>query len=163
MTNLSGLTEDAINRILPSAIRALNTVISMFGNEDGWELRSGGFFCLADARTGLPWVIAQLGEISNEKVEKYLAFCQEKARRLALHPEHTSSWQSRNPEDNQWGGAIRCGKYIYSFSGLPELGDEALMMYAAAICDGLLYTSNLDTIALNSSNPYWFKLQELRC
>ena len=34
------------------------------------------------------------------------------------------SRESRNPGARQWGGAVRGGNYIISFSGLPEHIDE---------------------------------------
>lgn len=76
-------------------------------------------------------LICQIGVNPIDKREKRLALCQEKARRLALNHKHNSSFQSRNPEEARFAGAIRAGTLILSFSGLPELDDEALMAYVA--------------------------------
>jgi len=91
----------------------------------------GGYFCLADTVNGRPWFICSFGIMLEEKWPRYLHFAQEKALRLAVNPSHESSWQSRNEEEEQWGGAIRAGQYILSFSGLPEKWDEALCLAVA--------------------------------
>ena len=130
-----------------------------------WEGKTGGYFCLADAGTGNPlFEPALIGTVPQEKKEKYLAFCQEKAKRLANHPEHEASWESRNEEANEWGGALRIGTLIFSFSGLPEWGDEALMLILAEVhfstfgdIDIMLEAAH--RIVSKTRNPYW---QELR-
>lgn len=84
---------------------------------------AGGYLCIADEE--VPVLIGRIGNPVPEKLGKYLEFSQEKARRLAAHPQHDLSRESRNPDANQWGGAVRAGGIIYSFSGLPEELDEA--------------------------------------
>ena len=69
--------------------------------------------------------------------KKYLRFSQEKAHRLysdwLRDPASVSSWQTRQPEIDRYGGAVlfsSCQEYcnIISFSGLNELSDEALSL-----------------------------------
>jgi hypothetical protein len=153
--------------LLPHVGGWMEKTISLFGDQEGWAGRQGGAFCLADARTGLFHGVALLGLVAPDKVAKYLEFCQEKAQRLARELRHSSSWESRDPGLRQWGGAIRCGQIILSFSGLPELGDEALMLKVAMEIQhmgkafGLTgVPSDLDFIAYLSVNPFWKQLRE---
>lgn len=63
----------------------------------------------------------------------------EKAERLSLHHFHFSSWESRDlsdpdPRKHKFGGAIRVPyNEIWSFAGLAEHYDEALLLLAARI------------------------------
>lgn len=98
--------------------------------------RKGGYLVIADARTGMPIISLMVGQIPKEKYQKYFAFAHEKARRLfESHQKDASivsSWQTRNPDKDQWGGAVLCKRWIVSFSGLPELVDEAFSASIAA-------------------------------
>ncbi len=111
---------------------AMLYAIDLFKGEPGWEGKNSGYFCVADARTGDPiFGPTQVGVSPPEKVSKRVRICQEKAERLAMRQDHVSSWESREPEKERWGGAVRVGDLIFSFTGLPELGDEAVMLVAA--------------------------------
>ncbi|MDP3784801.1 MAG: hypothetical protein Q8R12_01870 [bacterium] len=140
--------------------RVLNKALELFAEEEGWEGRTGGYFCLADKTDGLPLLIVQVGEIPEVKAGKYLSFCQEKARRLAKNLSHASSWESRDPNQEKWGGAIRAEKMnglILSFSGLPELGDEAVMLTAYCLAENMYWKvvfEETKIIAACSSNKY---------
>jgi len=82
--------------------------------------------------------ILKIGNCPAEKDNKYRNFAQEKAHRLfsdwLRDPSSISSWQTREPNLNRWGGAVlfpiigergpSCD--IISFSGLIEPADEAL-------------------------------------
>lgn len=103
---------------------------------------NGGYFTVMAVETGLPLLIVPIGEMPQEKVQKYFEFSQEKARRLlASQPDGVSSWQTRDPEAGKYAGAIKISMksgegdeekfLILSFSGLPEVGDEAVMLYTA--------------------------------
>lgn len=86
--------------------------------------RTGGFLYLQDA-SGECWMHLLFGIGSEEKRYKWQEFSREKAHRLATHPTHQLSWQSRKPDNDQWGGSIRLPNgFILSFSGLPEWADE---------------------------------------
>lgn len=94
--------------------------------------RTGGcvFICNEQGEELLHIIV---GEPEALKIPKYWEFSQEKATRLRLHPEHTWSMQSRDPEKNQYGGAYRSTEgYIVSFSGFSEVDDQifsALVVY----------------------------------
>lgn len=141
----------------------INDTIFILAVDREWEGKNGGCFCLADAKTGVlfPGEPVLVGRVPREKVERYSTLCQEKAARLAAHPEHESSWESRDPNADQWGGAVRIGGLILSISGLPELGDEAVMLVLAEIGHrgnpAIVETAR--RIASRSGNPYWEKLR----
>ncbi len=136
----------------------LAQALRLFRNEPKWQGRSGAYFCVSDATTGIAFFTVLIGGLPIDMADVGLVFCQEKARRLASHPDHVASWESRDENTKQYGGAIRCGNYILSLSGLPELGDEAVML---AVADAFLkIKKNLrDTIAAQSKNPYWPSLR----
>lgn len=117
-----------------------------------------GFFTVLDTRTGEIVKTMEIGKVPEEKREKYYKLSQEKAKRLYAHPEHLSSWQSRNPDQGEWGGSIRIENYIFSFSGLPELIDEALMLVLAHRFHWLDYGQGLE-ISFLSNNPFFQMLQ----
>jgi hypothetical protein len=97
----------------------------------------GGYLCIANGDSGIPLLIAKIGEPNPLKCEKYLVFCQEKVRRLFQHPDHHLSRSSRDPALDQWGGAVRGKHHLLSFSGLPEHLDEAFMFLLAGEFDEL--------------------------
>ena len=142
---------------------AVMEAISLFGSREEWTGRSGGYFCVSEPERGFPILVTPVGIIPVEKGEKYLSFCQEKAKRLASHQDHRSSWESRNPVADQWGGAVCVSSVetlIFSISGFPELGDEAIMLATGGMIfnatDHRNVFDRLDNIAKRSNNPYWF-------
>ena len=142
--------------------KALRVAMATFADDEAWAGRSGFYACVADGGTGEILMLYSFGTIPEEKFWKYLSFCQEKAKRLAAHPEHLSSWQSRNPDNSQYGGAIRVGRFILSCSGLPELGDEAVMLLVANMGFLVLRPENLEAVIQGiiqaSQNPYYAQL-----
>ncbi|HEY4498740.1 MAG TPA: hypothetical protein VJH94_01615 [Candidatus Paceibacterota bacterium] len=129
--------------------------IRLVGDDD----RKGGYCCVADheGRIHAVFLVGQLPD--REKREKYFYLCQEKAARLAQHSDHISSWQSRNPQDGRWGGAVKGREFILSFSGLPELWDEASMLVAArSFYPRLISEEGSTEIEKLSGNPHVQKL-----
>lgn len=130
------------------------------------ETRAGGYLTVQDLSDGLdePLLVARIchgdGHLTLEKSSAYIGFSREKLDRVAhfykIDPSRTkSSWQSRADHAQWYGGAIRAGKYILSFSGLPEKTDEALML-ALAVKLGLLTLREASEIAEISTNGiYW--------
>lgn len=123
--------------------------------------RQGGFFRLTpvhDNPHSHPLMVAMIGQVLSDKAEKYIEFTKEKTLRLRAHPKHSSSWQSRNPDEGKWGGAILATNYarcILAFSGLPELGDEAAMLLAAL--EVRLITRQYAHDVATASNNHIFK------
>jgi hypothetical protein len=63
-------------------------------------------------------------------------FAPEKVARLAERPQDMTSYQSRNPDENKWGGAIRLPDSslligVLAWSSYPELVDEGFMAAAS--------------------------------
>ncbi len=124
---------------IPYVIGIINTLIKnchLVLNED--VKRDGGFFTVINVKSKLletPIILKfEIGQIPEEKYLRYLGLSYEKANRLCdnLAEGHYSSFQSRNPELDQWGGAILAGDYILSFSGMSsELIDESIMLLLA--------------------------------
>jgi len=143
----------------------LGEALFFFQHDPLWEGRTGAYFCLADAKTGdLLFAPVAIGPVPKEKAKKYLALCQEKAKRLASHTDHLASSESRNSDVGQWGGAVRAGDVILSMSGLPEMGDEALMFVlaeiyvATSVGSGSVMLGFGAVVAINA-NPYWRPLR----
>jgi len=110
----------------PGIIAELNTQLPES------DRRDGGYFCIQRTTEELPDVIIKIGQPTAEKGIKSLLFCQEKAGRLRSNPDHVSSWQSRKPDDAQYGGAIKIGDdFIVALSGLIESADEAVLVIFA--------------------------------
>ena len=123
----------------------------------------GGYFTIADGRTGYAFLSEGIGEVEEEKSPRFqLNSAEEKPRRLAQHPEHMSSWQSADldlPSDQRkkFAGAVRCGDYIFSFSGLPEMLDEAVVL-VVAVMSGELHKDAAMAMAKMSSNEFYAKV-----
>jgi hypothetical protein len=122
--------------------------------------KEGGVFVIASSE-GIILAQAYFGRIPKDKIWKYWRLATEKSYRLSIHPEHVSSWQSRDGE-TKWGGAIRVEEYILSFSGLPELWDEALMLLTARVSSHMK-SEIAESVASISSNPYWGQLKQIYC
>lgn len=151
-----------------NAVRDAVIMVISAANPEALGDRRGGYFCLkilgADGFLIRPMLA---GEVTNGKDEKYVAFCQEKALRLeAEHAAHghVSSWQSRDPEHDKWGGAVlgpddQKRQYAFSFSGLPELCDEAVMLLTA-VQVGHLTKAEAIEIARISNNTFFMHLSD---
>jgi hypothetical protein len=125
------LSEDEKVRIIIATEKALYAAFELFKDTPEWRGRKGGYLCVLDPITELPVLHVPIGILLADKVARYRELSLEKARRLARAWPHFSSYETRDPAANRYGGAIRTGKWILSFSGLPELADEALMIAVA--------------------------------
>lgn len=126
--------KDFIGKVHTSLGESLKQVIATaddLGVED-----TGGYFSLEiyndDGNFLLPPSLA--GEVTNGKDYELVDSSHEKSMRVKYY-EHASSWQTRNPEDKQRGGAIffchdDCS-FIFCFSGLTEHCDEAISLLTA--------------------------------
>lgn len=146
-TSRSALARDLIRWLeiqIPKLIRA--------DAKNKLKGRAGGCLTVIDPKVSRTRPILQvyIGEVVEEKFSKYGDLSLEKATRMAEHPEHWCSAQSRDPDDitedqlaaeggrqRRWGGAIRSHKtgLIYSFSGLPEACDHAMMVWVVSIVE----------------------------
>ena len=132
-------------------------------NVPGSELNRRGYMTIMNGKTGEIVITLPFGEIPPDKNQNYFEFSQEKAHRLFLHKSsHTNSFQSRNIENGEYGGAIYVkygmNEFIFSFSGMPELIDEAMMI---ALSDKLAmdhYHGLISQSECRGRNPYWTRL-----
>lgn len=92
------------------------------------EGRTGGYVCLMDPQ-GHGVLNLKGGEIIDwERRQRCITLSNEKPERLLKHPDHLLSWQSRNPDNTQYGGAIRLpSQWLLGFSGFLEMDDEAFV------------------------------------
>jgi len=94
-----------------------------------------------------------------DKAGQYYGFSREKPARLYAEILRgvvgaVSSWQTRNESEFRYGGAIRAGRFIFSFSGLPEHADEALMLMLAVHFGFLTHTEAIEITKI-SENPIY--------
>ena len=150
-----------MNRFLfqtPPQVVALSSLIAMvidMAREYCQEHdKPGGHFCLGNAE-GEPVLIlrVEFEPFPNDRASRTRRFCQEKVRRLSRRSTHRTSWESRKPEKNKYGGAIRVEGGFFSFSGLPEHADEALCL-RLAVCMKVLTEMEAIYLASLSGNPY---------
>ena len=120
--------------------------------------KKSGYFTLLSKEDGRLLLMAQIGECPGNEYEKYQLFSREKGIRV-YKTNDLSSWVSRNVREDKWGGAISTDDFILSFSGLPELMDEAVVLVAAL---ALRWVSRRDvaTIAKLSENPFFDRLRQ---
>lgn len=132
--------------------------------------KKGGYFTIKQLNNGNATITKRVGCFSKEKTEKYkfLSF-QENPDRLMKYIKHghLTSYESRNPEAEvfistlrnekwgYWGGAVLIIKqFIFSFSGLPELLDEAFVCFLG-IKSGLMTKCQFGIIKKRRlDNPY---------
>jgi hypothetical protein len=143
----------------PTLEKEFASFITFIG-EEALEGKTGGYFvekstCMSPAIFAF---VIRVGTIPPDKEQKYFFLGKEKANRLLEKisiTNHLSSYESRNqtfvfPENNQpwgkWGGAIFIDNFftIYSFSGFPELVDEAFVCWVA--------------LQRKELSMYWFKV-----
>ncbi len=124
-----GYSQAHLQEYLAAAQETVIECLQVFSNQHR-KKRGGGYLCITPWRHGeritrMPILVAEIGIVERIHAAEAFRNCQEKVARLADHPEHWTSWESRNPEREQWGGAIRTRKYLLGFSGFPELLDQA--------------------------------------
>ena len=113
-----------------------------------------GYFTFRSRKDGRLLIAVQIGECPIDKFAKYKFFSWEKSQRLLSNKRHLSSWQSRIEEEEMYAGAIVANDFILSFSGLPELADEAVML-VTALAFGWGQLDKMLRIAVMSSNPFY--------
>jgi hypothetical protein len=146
-------TPDAMAALVGQAFEVLTAALQFCDGE------TGGYFCIADGESGLPIVLTPFGTQTPEQARSTLRNAQEKPRRLATHPEHRASWQSRRPEKEEWGGAVRGRAHLFAFSGFPEPVDEAAMALVAEAA-GELSKDEAAAIAGTSGNEILDRLRD---
>jgi hypothetical protein len=125
--------------------------------------RKGGFLCIFNNRDGELWAGPEaIGFPAKEEIKQYKLFSKEKGERLFKNLRSTltySSFQSRDESKNKFGGAILANNLIVSFSGVTELGDEAICL-VLALYFGWMTELNAEIIAHLSNNQCFAQLQK---
>jgi hypothetical protein len=137
-------------------IRAAEPIIRTACELNGEAPKKGGHMCVARPDNEVI-LVTRLGVVEDRaRADRTLSFCQEKVRRLSANPNDVSSYQTRDPDNNKYGGGIRLEDgMLYAFSGLPELWDEAAMVTLAMTLAGLKAPSpHLAGILKTSRNPH---------
>lgn len=126
--------------------------------------RLRGYLSVFDAKAEALRMLVMIGNVPAEKLEKYQRLSIEKASRLAKYwklYKHYSSFESRNPEEEKWGGAIYVGDHtIFSFSGLPdELADEAVLLHATSVLFEGSFAETAKYIVSKTRNEYLARMR----
>jgi len=151
--------------VIEETERIIETLVANFPDfaTSGGFLKKGGYLSVFSIPNAMLGFISCVGSIvPPEKWQDYARNSQEKGiRLLTTHQElgHLTSYESRDPDNNKWGGAVYADKYIFSFSGLPELADEAIMLTLAVELD-FLSLQNASDIAKRNNNPIFDSLAE---
>lgn len=150
---------------LGSVIKELLLSVPQVTDNPNPEKQGGYLTVRVDGEDSL---VCPMGKgVPEEKWNQYRKYSMEKALRLASHAHHSSSWQTRQPDINRYGGAIRVPRgqlitwdVIISFSGLPEQLDEALMLVAACKMKWM-DVDQISAIASQNDNPFINNLYRL--
>lgn len=127
------------SRLLSVAERVVWVALDLI-RMSGISDKTGGIFYCQRLSSGKFLLMAAIGYNEPKQVPARMAVAQEKAYRVCLLGDlcdFTTSYDSRNPDLLRWGGAVGIGSrngrgdLILSFSGLPELWDEAAMLVTA--------------------------------
>lgn len=157
---------EAMSKIIEAVISGLETWLTLPNNPS--PEKQGGYLAVFDHRGHLGFV-CRIGEVPDDKADKYFALAVEKGRRLISRYDHSSSFESRDPNADQWGGAVRMNNgWIFSFSGLPELADEALMLISGVSIRWLTHSSDLSRhsaqeVAKLNNNRFYYSLYAAMC
>lgn len=165
---MSGQPSNQID--LPRLIDCADCVINVASKmvEAEKKEKRGGYLVVLEVASGSIELILRLNYFNSAKAPKYIEFAMEKASRLYLCIKGTeegderslTSYATRNPANDKWGGAIYGKELIFSFSGLPELYDEAAMFVVAIHLGELEESVVLDRIDAER-NPHLRPLLEL--
>lgn len=164
--------------ILPRLTKLVEAVIT-YGREadpDNWadpqRPRGGGYVCfrpVLNIQSHLPTkvptfvgmvrvssLITHPDAMTPERWDMTHGFCQEKCARLAkFAPEgHVSSYQSRDESAQQYGGGVVVQNWAMAFSGLPEEGDQAVML-ALALGEGWIKMPEAQRIAQHGDGHFF--------
>lgn len=125
---LSNRISDIVE-VVESAVK--RTIVALGNDPERW----GGYFritCTTNNLDSRPLKLIPISFVPPQFAERLANSTLVATRRLREHPEHLSSRENLDYERNKYGCAIRVWtNYIFAFSGLPELANEAAMILAA--------------------------------
>ncbi len=112
----------------------------------------GGYFSVRDQFTGQIIFVSAIGCSMAERANADFLLCLENSARLFQNPDHVSSWQSGQPDQKQYAGAIRTVGGLISFAGLSREHQNEALMLAVGHKSGLLRLPDARHIARISGN-----------
>lgn len=127
------------SHLLSVAERVVDVAVDQL-KDSGINDKTGGIFHCLNWSTGKFLLMASIGYNDPKQMPGRMAVAQEKAYRVFVLTGMTTfmtSYDSRKPELGLWGGAVGIrgrndrSDLVLSFSGLPELWDEAAMFVTA--------------------------------
>lgn len=119
--------------------------------------KNSGYIAVVLRSNGRLILHAQIGNCPEDKARKYRDLSLEKAERVCA-TKTISSWATRDPKKEKYGGGIATSKYAIGFSGMPEVADEALVIVLAEKL-GLLSPEEAKNIIAISKNECVAKLR----
>jgi hypothetical protein len=157
----SHLSPLRISNLITSAEHAVEVLVKLPDNPRP-ESNGGSLTIISQDETPgceiFPLLVAPIGKLPPEKVNKYLTLSQEKAKRLHETPLFWSSWQTRDLDKARYGGAVAGASCVFSFSGLPEEADEALVLALAMSHDDLSWEKAEAILSISKNRlfkPLW--------
>lgn len=151
--------------ITPERVRGITKTLVMISTElDSNPAKERKFGVLTYVPDGFKdQIFVEAGKMTAEERTLFYRFSQEKAHRLYAewlrNPDETfSSWQTRDFDNQKYGGAIACRTLyqgwscgIISFSGLKEHVDEAVSLNLALSLE-LITNEEIERIVKCSNN-----------
>jgi hypothetical protein len=93
-----------------------------------------GYYVSICGNSGCIYGTFMLGRMSPLTASVTMELAEEQNRRLCSNPEHVSGYQSRDPNDDMYGGSVRAGDILISPFGLiDELWNEAAAVAIAVM------------------------------
>lgn len=145
-------------------VASLRTIFETHQKEyPDFRKRYGGYLCIINKKTGKIIKTVLIGAIPIQKAKRCSTLAQEKARRVFSHlyEGHCTSYESRNHDADQWGGAIVTENLILAFSGYPEDGDT-LICLSTAHAIGDIKKEQKERIIEITKIQYLIKIPELK-
>ena len=121
--------------------------------------RKSGYLTIKSRKDGRLLLQIQIGECPSDKHTLYRTCSMAKATRLLKNKDSLSSWQITNESKFENGGAVIAHDFSLSFSGLPELIDEAVVLVTALVF-GWLSEKEAKEISGISGNSYFEELKD---
>lgn len=147
---------EEVRQVMPGLLQSLAEVSDLGG-------KTGCMLSILDRETReLVTDPIMVGVVADkERQDRYSDLSQEKATRLLDNPDHSLSWQSRDEDNDKWGGAMDDGEYNWSVSGLTEEQDEALAIMGAHKCGQITngspqWYAKISDNEIILGNPYLF-------
>ncbi|MEK7509716.1 MAG: hypothetical protein AAB605_03310 [Patescibacteria group bacterium] len=138
---------DEVEHVFPRALQLI-----------GDSARTGAVLTVVGLDSASPFEFrTMIGTPAPKKRQRYWELSLEKAKRLLMHPDHNSSFESRNEAEHKYGGAIRARTCIVSLSGLPEKWDEAVVLVLASEAFAM-NEKDAELIAKANDNPHFEEL-----